>query len=149
LYEANAEQVTITPMKTLTEATATHNTSNGAYQNTVVNLTFSDLRPTTVTVSDQRRGGALVTFYNYRAWARGPEGGERTSLPPAVLGGMAKYVAKNDQEPLEPDGGINLNAIELESQSMPEEPHKVRGSLPNLFMYLLILGAGAGCYYFM
>jgi hypothetical protein len=149
LYEAKAEQITVTPMKPISEATATHNTSNGSYQNTVLVFNFSDNRKHSITITDQRRAEALVTYYNYLAWARGSEGGERSTLPPAVLGGMAKYVAKNDQEPLEPDGGINLNAIELESQAMPEEPQKVRSALPNLFMYLFLLGAGVACYFFM
>lgn len=149
LYEANAEQVKVTPMKDIVEAAAVHNVNNGSYQNSVLKLKFADEHQFSLTLNDQRRAEAMVLFYNYLAWARGADGGERGNLPPAVLGGMAKYVAKNDKEPIEPDGGIDLNAVELDVQDVPVEPKRDGRAMPHFLMYLFILVAGAGCYFLM
>ena len=67
-----------------------------------------------------------------------------------MLGGVAKYVAKNDEEPLDPaHGGLNLNLIELDGQEMPEGPQKVGSSGPHVLTYLLTLAAAGLCFLVM
>ena len=60
-------------------------------------------------------------------------------LPPATLGGLAKYVARNDAEPKDGDGNINLNLIELDITEVPEEPMRERRAMPAVLPYLFIL----------
>ncbi len=91
----------------------------------------------------------MVVYLNYLAWARGPEGGERASLPPASLGGLAKYVAKNDAEPKDAEDNINLNLVELDITEVPEEPTREGRALPSFLPYVVILVAGAGIFFVM
>ena len=90
-----------------------------------------------------------MVYLNYLAWARGEEGGDRGSLPPATLGGLAKYVARNDAEPKDGDGNINLNLIELDITEVPEEPTRERRAMPAVLPYLFILIPGAGVFFVM
>ena len=106
LYEAYREQITVTPVEEVVEANFTHNYNNGAYQNSVVNISMGGNRVTTVTFANEARAEQMVVYLNYLAWARGPDGGERANLAPATLGGLAKYVAKNDHEPLDAESKI-------------------------------------------
>jgi hypothetical protein len=139
LYEAYRESITITPLEDVVEANFTHNYNNGNYQNTVVRISMGRNQVTSVTLNHEARAEQMVVYLNYIAWARGPEGGDRAELPPATLGGLAKYVAKNDQEPLDAESNINLSLIELDITEVPEEPTREGRAMPSFLPYLLML----------
>lgn len=147
LYEATAEQVTVTAMSSVSEVTCVHNLNNDAYQNSVLTLKFEDSPQRTITVHDQRRAEAVVQYGNFLAWARGAEGFGQNVPAPAVLGGLAKYVSKNDALPLDAEGAVNLSAIELEVDEIPAEPQRIRSAPPNVLMYGILLVVGVASYF--
>jgi hypothetical protein len=149
LYEAFREQVTVTPVDDVTDASFTHNYNNGNYTNSVVTISLSGSGVTTVTLNNEARAEQMVVYLNYLSWARGTEGGARASLPPATLGGLAKYVAKNDHEPLDAESNINLNMIELDITEVPEQPTREGRAVPALIPYIVLLALGALCFFFM
>jgi hypothetical protein len=149
LYEAYREQVTATPIDEVVEAHFTHNYNNGAYQNSVVNISMGGNAVSTITIVNEARAEQMVVYLNYLAWARGPDGGERANLPAATLGGLAKYVAKNDHEPLDAESNINLNLIELDITEVPEEPTREGRATPAIVPYLVMLGFGVVCFFFL
>ena len=149
LYEAYREQITVTPVEEVVEANFTHNYNNGAYQNSVVSISMGGNRVTTVTFANEARAEQMVVYLNYLAWARGPDGGERANLAPATLGGLAKYVAKNDHEPLDAESNINLNLIELDITQVPEGPAREGRAMPAVLPYVLLLLYGAACFFLM
>lgn len=146
LYEAFREQVTVTPIDDVVEAQFTHNYNNGSYQNSVVTIRLSGTGGKTLTVSGEAPAERMVVYLNYLAWARGGEGGDRANLPPATLGGLAKYVAKNDSEPLDQENNINLDQIDLDVTEVPEEPKRDRVATPAFMPYVVMLIAAAVCY---
>ena len=143
LYEAYREQITVTPIEEVVEASFTHNYNNGAYQNSVISISMGGNRVTTVTLVNEKRAEQMVVYLNYLAWARGPDGGERANLAPASLGGLAKYVAKNDNEPLDAENNINLNLIELDITEVPEGPTREGRAMPSVIPYIVLLLFGA------
>lgn len=147
LYEAFREEVTVTPIDDVVEAQFTHNYNNGSYQNSVVTIRLSGTGVTTVNVSGEAPAERLVVYLNYLAWARGGEGGDRANLPPASLGGLAKYVAKNDAEPLDAENNIDLNRIDLDVTEVPEEPIRDRAATPAFMPYVVMLIAAAVSYF--
>lgn len=149
LYEAFREQVTVTPVDDVVDASFTHNYNNGNYTNSVVTISLSGSGVTTVTLNNEARAEQMVVYLNYLAWARGPEGGTRANLPPATLGGVAKYVAKNDHEPLDAESNINLSMVELDITEVPEQPTREGRATPALIPYLVLGGLGALCFFFM
>jgi hypothetical protein len=149
LYEALGEQVKVTPVTDVIEAQYTHNYNNGAYQSSVVRLLLPGNHIASVTLSHEQRAENIVVYYNYLAWARGPDGGDRANLPPATLGGLAKYVAKNDNEPLDAEGNVNLSMIELDIDEVPEEPRREGRALPNFIPYVVLVLAGIACWFVM
>lgn len=149
LYQARGEQVTITPMVDVVEAQYTHNYNNGSYQNSVVKLRLPGKAVASVTIAHESRAESMVVYFNYLAWARGPEGGERAKLPPATLGGLAKYVAKNDNEPLDAEGNVDLGQVELDIDEVPEEPTRAHRAVPNILPYIVMLVAGVACWFVM
>jgi hypothetical protein len=149
LYEAKNDQVKVTPIDEAVEAQFTHNYNNGSYQNTVVRVLLPGKTVHSVTVNDERRAERLVVFVNYLSWARGPEGGERGNLEPATLGGLAKYVAQHENEPLDAEGNVNLDLIELRVNEVPEEPRREGRAVPNFLAYVVMLIAGLGCFFLM
>jgi hypothetical protein len=149
LYEANREQVKVTRIDDVVEANFTHNYNNGAYQNTVIRVLLGEGRVAAATVKNEARAEQMVVFLNYLAWARGPDGGERAALAPAVLGGLAAYVARHDVEPKDAEGGINLNLVELDVTEVPEEPTRAGRAAPNVLPYLAMLAAAAGVFFLM
>jgi hypothetical protein len=146
LYEAFREQVTVTPIDDVVEAQFTHNYNNGSYQNSVVTIRLSGNNGKTLTVAGEAPAERMVVYLNYLAWARGGEGGDRANLPPATLGGLAKYVAKNDAEPLDQENNINLNQIDLDVTEVPEEPIRDRSATPAFVPYIVMLVAAALCW---
>lgn len=146
LYEAYREQVTVTPIDDVVEAHFTHNYNNGAYQNSVVNISLGGRGFAAVTLANEARAEQMVVYLNYLAWARGPDGGERAKLAPATLGGLAKYVAKNDHEPLDAESNINLNLIELDITEVPEEPTREGRATPALVPYIVMIVAAGLCF---
>jgi hypothetical protein len=149
LYEAYREKVTITPVEDVVEAHFTHNYNNGNYQNSVVRISMGGNDVTTVTLANENRAEQMVVFLNYVAWARGPDGGERADLPAATLGGLAKYVAKNDHEPLDAENNINLNLVELDITEVPEEPAREGRAVPGFIPYIFLIVGGAVLFFFM
>jgi hypothetical protein len=149
LYEAYREQITITPVDDVVEAHFTHNYNNGNYQNSVVRISMGGNNVTSVTLTNEARAEQMVVFLNYCAWARGPDGGERADLPPATLGGLAKYVAKNDHEPLDAENNINLNLVELDITEVPEEPTREGRAVPGFIPYVVLIVAGVVLFFFM
>ena len=149
LYEAQGEDVKVTPVDEVIEAQFTHNYNNGAYQNSVVKLLMPGNSIVSAQVHNEQRAEQMVVYYNYLAWARGSEGGQRGELPPASLGGLAKYVAKNDNEPLDGEGNVNLDLIELDIAEVPEEPRAENKGMPNFLPYIVILVSAAACFFVM
>jgi hypothetical protein len=149
LFEARGEQVKVTRIDDAVEAQFTHNYSNNAYQNSVVRVLLPGNAVAAVTLNHEQRAEQMVTYLNYLAWARGPEGGERATLSPAVLGGLAKYVAKNDNEPLDHDGNVNLNLVELDIGEVPEQPAREGRALPNILPYVVLALAGVASFVVM
>ena len=149
LYEAAGEQVKVTAVDEVIEAQYTHNYNNGAYQNSVVKLLMPGNSIVATTVNNEQRAEQMVVYYNYLAWARGADGGDRANLAPAVLGGLAKYVAKNDNEPLDGEGNVNLDLVELDVTEMPEEPRREGGGTPNFLPYIVMVVAGFVCFFLM
>lgn len=140
LYQAFREQVTTTAIDDIDGANFTHNYNNGAYQNSVVRIESGGQMLAAVTLANEARAEQLVVYLNYLAWARGPEGGARANLAPATLGGLAKYVAKNDHEPLDAESNLNYNLIELDITEVPEEPTRAGRAVPALFPYIVMMG---------
>src|SRR5439155_3226999 len=99
--------------------------------------------------NNEQRAEQMVVYLNYLAWARGPDGGERATLPPASLGGLAKYVAKHDAEPKDAEDNINLNLIELDITEVPEEPKREGRAVPSFLPYVVIIAGGAAVFYLM
>ena len=149
LYEAYREQITLTPVEEVAEASFTHNYNNGNYQNSVVRISMGGRNVTVVTLTNEARAEQMVVYLNYLAWARGPDGGERANLAPATLGGLAKYVANNDHEPLDAESNINLNLIELDITEVPEEPTREGRSIPGVLPYIFMLIFAVLCFFFM
>jgi hypothetical protein len=149
MYEAYREQVTVTPIDDVIEASFTHNYNNGAYQNSVVNILLGGNSVRAVTLNNEQRAEQMVVYLNYLAWARGPEGGERASLPPASLGGLAKYVAKNDAEPKDAENNINLNLVELDITEVPEQPTREGRAMPAFLPYIVIIAGGIAIFALM
>jgi hypothetical protein len=145
LYEAYREQVTVTRVDDAVEANFTHNYNNGSYQNSVVKVLLGGNSVAQVTLNNEQRAEQMVVYLNYLAWARG-EGGDRATLPPASLGGLAKYVAKNDAEPKDAEGNINLNLVELDITQVPEEPTREGRAAPSVLPYIFILVAAAAIF---
>jgi hypothetical protein len=141
MYEANREQIIITRIDDAVEANFTHNYNNGNYQNSVIRILLGGNSVKQVTLNKENRAEQMVVFLNYLAWARG-EGGDRATLPPASLGGLAKYVSKNDAEPKDAEGNINLNLVELDITEVPEEPTREGRAMPAFLPYIGILVAG-------
>jgi hypothetical protein len=148
MYEANREQITITPIDDAIEANFTHNYNNGNYQNSVIRILLGGNSVRQVTLNNESRAEQMVVFLNYLAWARG-EGGDRATLPPASLGGLAKYVSRNDAEPKDPEGNINLNLVELDITEVPEQPTREGRAMPSFLPYVGILVAGLLIFYVM
>jgi len=141
MYEALREQVTVTRIDDAVEANFTHNYNNGNYQNSVIRILLGGNSVRQVTLKNEARAEQMVVFLNYLAWARG-EGGDRAILPAASLGGLAKYVSKNDAEPKDAEGNINLNLVELDITEVPEEPTREGRAMPSFLPYILILIGG-------
>ena len=150
LYEAFREQVTATPIDEVVIANYTHNyDSNGNYQNSVVNILLGGRRSAAVTIVNEKRAEQMVTFLNYLAWARGPEGGNRADLAPADLGGLAKYVVRNNDEPKDADDNINLNLVELDITEVPEKPEREGRAIPAFLPYVFMFAAAVVCFFVM
>jgi hypothetical protein len=148
MYEAFREQVTVTRVDDAVEANFTHNYNNGNYQNSVVRVLLGNNKVAQVRLNNENRAEQMVVFLNYLAWARG-EGGERATLPPASLGALAKFVSKNDAEPKDAEGNINLNLVELDITEIPEEPAREGRAMPAFLPYVVILAAGLGIFFVM
>jgi hypothetical protein len=149
LYEAYRETITVTPVDDVREAHFTHNYNNGNYQNSVVRISMGGKRVTTVTVPNEARAEQMVVFLNYVAWSRGDDGGARAALPAAQLGGLAKYVAKNDHEPLDADSNLNLKLAEVDIADVPEAPAREGHSPPAVAPYILMAVFAAVAFFVM
>jgi hypothetical protein len=149
LYQAYREEITVTPIDDLVEARVTHNFNNDAYQNSVIDLLLSGNQMVTLNVNNENRAELMRVYLNYIAWARGPEGGERANLAAGTLGGLAKYVAKNGDEPLDAERNINLNLIELDITEVPEQPAREGRAMPSILPYILLILFGAGIFFVM
>lgn len=149
LYQAYREQVTITPIDEALEATVTANYNNGSYQNSVVTILLPGRSQVSFTIANETRGEQMRDYVNYLAWARGGEGGERADLDPATLGGLARYVAKTGDEPLDADRNINLNRIELDITEVPEQPNRVGRAMPSILPYIFLILYAAGSFLVM
>lgn len=149
LYQANREQVTVTDLDNVIDASYTHNYNNGKHQNTFIQVRMGGNATATLTLYNERRAEQVVAFLNYLAWARGPEGGERVRLPPASLGALARYVATNGIEPTDHQGNIDLDLIALDITTVPEEPQRVGRAAPNILPYIVMLIAGVGVFFLM
>ena len=148
LYEGFREQVTVTNIEEVADANYTHNyDSNGNYQNSVVAIATGRRKGgATVTLQNEARAEQMVTYLNYLAWARGPDGGDRADLTPADLGALARYVSRNEDEPKDANGNIDLSAVELDITEVPEEPAREGRAMPSFLPYILMFVGGVLCF---
>lgn len=150
LYEAYREQVTVTPIDEVADASYTHNyDSNGNYQNSVINIVLGGNGFAAVTINSENRAEQMVTYLNYLAWARGPDGGDRADLAPADLGGLARYVVRNGDEPKDAENNINLSLIELDIPEVPEEPAREGRATPAFLPYVFMFVFAVLCFLVM
>lgn len=150
LYQARAEQVLITPIADVAGATCNHiEDNNGKYQKSSVTLSWPGGSKYTLFVSDQVRAEQLITFINYVAWARGPEGGTRASLPPGDLGALGSAVARTEQEPHDADGNPAPSLTGVDVRTVPDAPHREKRSVPRVLPYIVLILAGAACFMLM
>ena len=63
LYEANGEDVKVTPVDEVIEAQFTHNYNNGAYQNSLVKLLMPGNSIVSATVNNEQRAEQMVVYY--------------------------------------------------------------------------------------
>jgi hypothetical protein len=148
-YVAKGEQVKVTPLVDMIRATVTHHLNNQKYQHSMVELRFPGNAQMSVKLTHEGRAEQLIAFLNYLAWSRGPEGGDRGDLPPAVLGGVARYVAKNDQEPLGANYALNLDLVQVEITNVPEDPQRDRRAIPRVLAYVVMLPLAVICVFVM
>jgi hypothetical protein len=149
LYEACREQVTMTPLEDLVEATYTHNYNEGNYQNSVVRLVIEGAGSHTVTINNKAKAEQFTSFLNYLAWARGSEGGERGKLSAAKLGAMAKYVSLHDHEPKDSEDNFDFDLVDLEIDNVPEEHIREGQAAPSILPYVIIILSGVGIFFTM
>jgi hypothetical protein len=149
LYEATGERVKVSPLDEVAEAKCEHVSKDGKYQHSTLGIHTAGKKKIVLTLNDEGRASHLTVYLNYLAWARGPEGGGRAALPPATLGGLARYVARNDNEPLDADGNVNLSLIEVGTGEVPEEPRRDRRAIPRVLPYVVVLAAGVVCFFLM
>ena len=149
LYEAKGEQVKVTPLEDLVGARATHNLNNDKYQNTALEIRFTKKRRVTVQMNHQGRADRLAQYLAYIGWCYGPDGGDRAKLPPAVLGALARYVAKNEEEPVKADGSLDLDLLNIISGEVPDDPQQDRRATPKIVAYLVMLPAVVICPFVM
>lgn len=149
MYEAYREQVTVTNIEDVSDAHYTHNyDSNGNHQNSVINIALGGRKTTTVTLNNEKRAEQVVTYLNYLAWARGPDGGDRADLAPDDLGALARYVVRNGDEPKDAENNINLSVVELDITGVPERPAREGRAIPSFLPYVVMFAAGLVCFLF-
>src|ERR1700722_11225073 len=139
LYVAYQEQVTITPVEEMIDASFTHNYNNGTYQNSVVKIVLSDAKSISLTLNKEVTAERFVTFVNYLTWARHSEESEVGKLPPTSLGAVARYVAKHDVEPKDATGAISLDLLNLEIDEIPVEPKREGRASLSILPYIIMI----------
>jgi hypothetical protein len=149
LYEAYREQLTITRIDDALEAQFTHHYSNTTYQHSVVTIKLGGTNKHTIQLNDPLLAEQIAAFLNYLAWARGPEGGDQSRLPPASLGAVAKYIVVHAVEPRNSEGNLDLNLVRLAVPTVPEEPKQASRAAPNILPYIVMLAAGVGIFFVM
>jgi hypothetical protein len=149
LYVALHEQVAVTDVSDVEEASFTHNYNNGSYQNSVIRIALGNGKKTSFTLKNEVKAEQFATYVNYLGWARGDSGGEVGKLPPASLGAVAKYVAKNDVEPKDSDGAMNLSLLELDIEEIPEEPTREGRAAPFILPYIVMVLSAAAIFVVM
>jgi hypothetical protein len=149
LYEAYHEQVAVTRLDDVIKGTYRHNTNDSSYQNSIVKIIRGNNPSITVKLKDPQRAEQMVSFLNYLAWARGPEGGDRAKLPPLSLGALASSVALHDAEPRDHEGNLDLNRVRLDIRTLPEEPKREGRAAPHILPYIVLLIAGVGIFFLM
>jgi hypothetical protein len=135
LWECSGEYVTATDIYDLTEARGVQNYNQGKYQNTAVTVrTASGSR--TFTLANESRAERLIVFLNAVAWLRA--GGDNTrhvdaksqeeinfkKLPAAVMGGVAKEMAKSGDMPRT----FTARALDLDVDDVPVPKKEGRAS---------------------
>jgi hypothetical protein len=151
LYEASGERVRITPLKDVADVHCTH-AYNDKKKYTSSNLVIvrAGAKPRSLTTEGETATDQFVRFVHYVMWARGPDGGVRTTLPPDDLGRLAAQVARTDSEPLDAAGNPDPGLAPLDwPHDIPAEPERVRRALPRLFPYAVLLAAGLACFFLM
>jgi len=149
LYEANGEKVKVTPLDEVRGAEVTQNYNNGSYQNSAVRIRLPGKQTLALTLTHERRAERLIVYLNYLSWARGEEGGARAALAPALLGGLAVYVSKNENEPLDANSNVDLGMAEPEIGDLPAEHKREGHAALNVLPYIVLLVAGVACFFVM
>ncbi len=143
LYVAYREQVTLTSLEELNEARVSHHYNNNTYTNSTLFILFSGNNSLKVTIPNENKADQFVSYLNYIAWSRSTEGEARAKLSPAILGGLARYVALKDEEPKDAEGELDLNLLELDLTDIPEQPSRDGRVAPSVLPYIvMVLVAG-------
>lgn len=142
LYQAGGDRVKVTQIDDASGAEVTQHYNNNAYQHSAVRIRTGGKGGPTFNVAHERRAEQMVVYLNYLAWARGPDGGARATLPPARLGALAKYVAKNENEPTDGNGDVDFDLVKVNVEEVPEEPQRDGRAVPNFIPYVVMLVAG-------
>jgi hypothetical protein len=147
LYQAHRERITITPVDEVIEARVQANYNNQTYTSSTVDILFPGKRWVSLTVADETRAEEIRVYLNYLAWARSPEGGTRAEFPAAKLGGIAKYVSENGDEPASATNESDSDSLGLDITEVPTRPERARRSLPVVLPLLFVGLFAAGCFY--
>lgn len=149
LYQAHGEQVRVTPLDGLRDATCQHNYNNNTYTGSAVKVRLARKTVVPVSINDEKKAGQFTVYLNYLAWAYSAEGGARADLKPAQLGGLARYFSKNESEPLDADQNIDFHAFEVDFDEVPGEPRREGRAVPAFVPYLILVPAGVLCFFVM
>jgi hypothetical protein len=102
-------------------------------------------------LNKESKAEQLAAYVNYLSWARAGHGVEVADLPPAKLGAVAKYVARNGDQPIGPSGTLDMSLLHLDIEEVPEEPKREGRATPSILPYIVMVLAAAtifavGCF---
>ncbi len=142
VYEAKGEQLTINSVADVGEVKAYHaRYPNGMYRASLLHFKLgTGKKEYYLIVRGEQKADDIAKYYNYLAWARGPEGGGRAHTEPARLGRIAAYVVDHEYEPQTEE------QLGLEIAEIPKAPMKANVAPPVILPYLVLALATVTCF---
>jgi hypothetical protein len=135
VYQAAGETVTVTDVSDFSQVDVKHQYSNGTYTGSRVTFDL-DGRRLVVPVKGEARADLVEDYY--RALVKLEEHDDRKwrDLPAAELGGVAKFLAKEEELP------HDVTEVRLEVTETPEEPKQSSRAGSGFFRYVVIFLIG-------